>query len=188
MQASSPPLPGLPTYLWLGCLLRLSFLAGFHLLGAGSRAGGTVGPTQPKPPHGSPSPVPWGSEPGGVHHTPQTGPQPPSPRRAGQPEPGAWSSESAARADKGCQLLSLASLRSHRGLGSGAPSQLRVNPVGRNEACLIEASPPFTVGPAKPVGLPIPSTNPLLQSRGRGGVGAEVVSRMAGRGLPEKGR
>ena len=76
-----------------------------------------------------------------------------------------------ARADKGCQLLSLASFRSHRGLGSRALSQLRVNLGGRNEPCLIEASPPFTVGPAKPVGLPIPSTDPLLQSRGRGGWG-----------------
>lgn len=146
-----------------------------------------MGPTQPKPPHRSPSPVPWGSEPGGVHQTPQTGPQPPSPRQAGQPEPGARSSESAARADKGYQLLSLASLRSHRGLGSGALSQLCVNPVGRNEPCLIEASPPFTVGPAKPVGLPIPSTDPLLQSRGHGGGGAGVVSGMAGRGLLAKG-
>ena len=58
---------------------------------------------------------------------PQTELQPHSPRQAGQPEPHAGCFKSVAWADEGCQLLSLASLRSHRGLGSGCqpfPSSL----------------------------------------------------------------
>lgn len=55
-----------PSHLRLSCLLWLSFLAGLLRRGAGSRAGGTEGAVQPKPPRRSPSPTPWGSDLGGT--------------------------------------------------------------------------------------------------------------------------
>ena len=75
-----------------------------------------------------------------------------------------------ARADKGCQLLSLASLRSHWGLGSKALSQLRVNPVGWNEPCLIELSS-IHRGASKASGSAHPQHRPSPPEQGPWGVG-----------------
>lgn len=96
-------------------------------MGLEAKQGALWDPPCPSLPKGAPLPCPGGASQKGSVRCPRLDHSPNSPRWAGQPEPGAGCFKSAARADEGCQLLSLASLRSHRGLGSGCqpfPSSL----------------------------------------------------------------
>ena len=158
-------------------------------MGLEAKQGALWDPPCPSLPKGAPLPCPGGASQKGSVRCPRLDHSPNSPRWAGQPEPGAGCFKSAARADEGCQLLSLASLRSHWGLGSGCqpfPSSLSTRLARMSHVSL---RPLLHLLWGQQSQWVCPSPAPTLCSRaGATGVGAAVVPGMAGRGPLEKGR